>query len=365
MDSVRWERLAAILICLTFGMAAGYFLLRALLPPMFPFLVAFAVFALARPLAKRLQKRFGGSVKVWSAGLFLLFLTLLFAGLWFGIRKIWEEGSDLLSRFSERRENGSGDGSDSLFSAKLFLETLHLQLPSSVERVLTRTVSSLEEDLPNLMGRLLAKMSDWAPGILITVPAGFYFCFDGEQMLRAVKAWLPMKLQRRSSHIGKRFFELLFRYLCAYLQLFLMTVGELFVGFRILQVRYALLSAIGIAILDLLPVFGVGTVLLPWAIVSLLRDQPFLGFGLLILYAAVFLIRQLAEPRLIGKTLGLSPLLVLFFAYVGFRWFGIMGMISAPFAALTVKSILLTVRGTSGAANGILTKENADSAKNR
>ncbi len=363
MDSVRWERLAAILICLTFGIAAGYFVLRVLLPPMVPFLIALVVFVLVRPLAKRFQKRFGGSVKVWSAGLFLLFLILLSAGLWFGIRKLWEEGSDLLSRLSERRESGSEESSDLLSSSELFLETLHL--PSPLKIALTRVVTSLEEDLPRLMGRLLAKLSDLAPGILITIPAGFYFCFDGERMFRAAKAWLPTKLQYRCSRIGKRFFELLFRYLRAYLQLFLMTVGELFVGFRILGVRYALLSAIGIAILDLLPVFGVGTVLLPWGIVSLLQNQPFLGFGLLILYAAVFLLRQLAEPRLIGKTLGLSPLLVLLFAYVGFRLFGIVGMISAPFAALTVKSVMLTVCGTMGSANGILTKENADSAKNR
>ena len=95
-----------------------------------------------------------------------------------------------------------------------------------------------------------------------------------------------------------------------------------------------------IALADLLPVIGVGTILIPWGIVMLLQKNFYLGFGLLILYLVISLIRQVAEPKVLGKSLGLHPLLTLFATYVGFSLFGLLGMILAPIVALVAKRLL-------------------------
>ena len=140
--------------------------------------------------------------------------------------------------------------------------------------------------------------------------------------------------------IGDAMRDIFRRYIKAYGILLAMTFALLLVGFWTLRVEYAFLLAFLIALADLLPVIGVGTVLIPWGIVMLLQKQFYLGFGLLILYLVISLVRQVAEPKVLGKSLGLHPLLTLFATYVGFTLFGLLGMILAPVAALLAKRLL-------------------------
>ena len=82
--------------------------------------------------------------------------------------------------------------------------------------------------------------------------------------------------------------------------------------------------------LDAFPLLGTGAVLVPWSLGSFLQADTGRAFGLLILYAAVTIIRTTLEPKLIGKQLGLDPLLTLAALYAGYRLWGIMGMLVAP-----------------------------------
>ena len=119
-----------------------------------------------------------------------------------------------------------------------------------------------------------------------------------------------------------------------------MTFALLFPGFCILRVRYAFLLAVVIAFVDMLPVLGVGTVLIPWSTVVLLQKNYYLGFGLLILYAAVLILRQILEPRLVGHSLGISPILTLFSTYAGWKLLGFWGMILGPVLAMLGKNLV-------------------------
>jgi predicted PurR-regulated permease PerM len=111
-------------------------------------------------------------------------------------------------------------------------------------------------------------------------------------------------------------------------------------GLWILKVEYALLFGGIISLLDALPVLGTGTVLIPWALISFLQDHAPLGFGLLTLYGVSALIRMVLEPRLVGRHLGLHPLLTLMAFYAGCRLFGLPGMIGFPLLALICRQLL-------------------------
>ena len=121
--------------------------------------------------------------------------------------------------------------------------------------------------------------------------------------------------------------------------LMLLTFGELALGFLLLRVEPALLLAGLTALVDALPVFGVGTVLLPWGAAALLLGDVRLGLGLLLLYGVVTLVRSLLEPRLVGKRVGLPPLAALACMYVGFRAFGVVGMVLAPLAGVLARQL--------------------------
>ena len=177
--------------------------------------------------------------------------------------------------------------------------------------------------------------------LIFTFISGFYFCLDGERIIRTLTNLLPHAVRKRLPSLGEKIKKLSFSYLRAYVWLLSLTIGSLFFGFLILRVRYAFLLAIVIGVMDLLPVLGVGSALVPWAVIALLQKNFYLGFGLLILYGAIVLMRQIMEPRLLGKSLGLHPLLILFATFVGLRVFGFWGMFFEPFAAVLIKNILL------------------------
>ena len=112
----------------------------------------------------------------------------------------------------------------------------------------------------------------------------------------------------------------------------------LFLGFLILRVNSALLLALLIAFLDFLPFFGTGTALIPWAVVKLSGGDYKYAFGLVLIYLISQLVRQLIQPKIVGDSMGVNPLLTLVFMYIGFKLQGIAGMILAvPIGLIIIK----------------------------
>jgi sporulation integral membrane protein YtvI len=101
------------------------------------------------------------------------------------------------------------------------------------------------------------------------------------------------------------------------------------IGFFILKVDYAIVIALGIALLDFFPIFGTGTVLLPWAIVKFFNADYVSFIGLLLIWGIGQIVRQIIQPKIMGDTIGVPPIQTLFLLYIGFRLGGVMGMIVA------------------------------------
>ena len=101
----------------------------------------------------------------------------------------------------------------------------------------------------------------------------------------------------------------------------------LLIGLMILRVDFAWLIAFGIGFLDMLPVFGTGTVLCPWAVIKLFTGDYKMAAGMLLLYIVTLVVHQLVQPKLIGDTVGLDPFASLFFMYIGYRISSVVGMI--------------------------------------
>ena len=119
-------------------------------------------------------------------------------------------------------------------------------------------------------------------------------------------------------------------YVKSYSLLFLLTFVELLIGFSILKIDYAPLISTIVAIFDILPILGVGGVLLPWSVIGFMTDNLFIGIGVLILYLIIAFIRNIAEPKLVGDQIGLHPLATLIFMYLGLQFLGFLGMFLFP-----------------------------------
>ena len=147
-------------------------------------------------------------------------------------------------------------------------------------------------------------------------------------------AWLE-KMQTLGGHVRTT----LGGWLRAQLKLMGITFLILNAGLLLLRVRYPVLAALVITVVDALPVFGTGTILIPWALALFLQGETKTGIGLVILYGAAALSRQALEPRLVGKQVGLNPVLTLLALYTGYRLLGVGGMIVFPIAAMLFKQL--------------------------
>ena len=132
----------------------------------------------------------------------------------------------------------------------------------------------------------------------------------------------------------------LFGWLMAQGKLMTVTFSILTVSFFLLRIPYAPLWALLISLVDALPVLGTGTVLIPWSLICFLQGQTARAIGLAGTYATAVLVRSALEPRLVGKHLGLDPLVTLLAMYAGYRIWGIGGMILAPLLAMAVSQFL-------------------------
>jgi sporulation integral membrane protein YtvI len=168
------------------------------------------------------------------------------------------------------------------------------------------------------------------------VAALFYMCLGSFELTPFIQSLLPAGIVKWGSRYVRRIISVLGRYVKAYGTVMLMTFSELLLGTVILRVNYALAASAMIAALDVLPVLGVGTILVPWSAISFIMGDSYRGVGLLILYGVIYTVRQIAEPRILSGSMGMDPLAALFSVYAGFRLFGVWGMILAPIMTCAV-----------------------------
>ena len=131
----------------------------------------------------------------------------------------------------------------------------------------------------------------------------------------------------------------------AYSLIIIITTCELMLGFYILKMlkifdsSYIPLIAFVIALIDIIPVLGTGTVLIPWAVYSLISGKISMGIGLLIIYVIILVIRQILEPRLVAGQVGLPPIVTIIAMYIGTKTLGVLGFFILPFGVILIKEL--------------------------
>ena len=326
---------------------AGLVLGFALLPLLLPFLLAYGVALGAEPAVAALGRKTG--LPRWArsglcvTGLFLgLGLLLCFFG-----RVLWEELLRLVGQLPALLRQLQ----PTLSALRASLETLAHRAPEPLSGGLVRWIqelfaggAGLLESLYGFLSGLVSGVITGVPRLLLTLVTAVVASYMTSAALPRVKAWLRRRLpaawQEWLRRAQTRVRAVFGGWCRAQAKLIGLVFGVLTLGFWLLGVEFPLLFGGLIALLDALPVLGTGTVLIPWALIAFLQGSSGRGFGLLALYAAASLSRSVLEPHLVGKQLGMPPLLSLMAFYIGYRLFGLAGMILLPLAAVTVKPFL-------------------------
>ena len=357
MERPKYQRAAATLFCVLAVIIFLYLLFEYALGIILPFGIAFCVGVPIYHLSVRAQKRTRLPRKLCAVLLVALFLSVLVILVFVALNRLFSELEELVEWLrSDTERLGHAVGRifgyvEDISSHIPFIEEIeNIDGLENLRQTIDRGVSDIIGDFVNKMTSALpawaVKVIKYTPKVFITiivsVLACFYFAVDYGRLrdgaLGYFKGRGADKLSRALSSVGKA----LKRYARAYLVIMLLTFFEVFVGLLIIGKRYAFLLALIVAVVDVLPVFGAGTVLLPWAVVSLLMRDMRTGLGLLILYGVITIIRQIAEPRIVGGSLGIHPLVTLFSMFAGLSLFGVAGMLFAPAMVMVCKEIFKT-----------------------
>lgn len=181
-------------------------------------------------------------------------------------------------------------------------------------------------------------------GIVIGIIAWIFFTKDYDYIVNFIKLQLPEGKKNILSEMKQIFSTTVLKMVRAYALIMFITFCELFLGLSILNWtgimnnNYIFMIAIAIAVFDILPVAGSGGILIPWAIISLvLGDYP-KAIGLLVIYVIISIIRQYIEPKIVGSSLGVHPIVTLAGLYFGLKLFGFLGMFIVPITVMTLKA---------------------------
>lgn len=229
--------------------------------------------------------------------------------------------------------------------------SLAARAPDSLQPLLQDNISVMLSDGAAMVGRLSGFVLTFAGNLLSHVPdsalslgtailSAFLISAKLPRITRWVRRRIPRERLRALVAAGKRIRHALGGWLIAQIKLMGLTLLILLLGFLLLRIPNAPLWALGVALVDAFPVLGTGTILLPWSLLCLLQRDTARAVGLLGIYATVSLSRSAMEPKLLGRHLGLDPLATLMALYIGYKLWGIGGMILAPLLAVTALQLV-------------------------
>lgn len=335
-----WKRVAAVAAFFV----ALWLCLRYLYPIFLPFLLGLAAALSAERPVRILQQRlhFAPGISVFAA------VTLIWVGLTaaLGLSAVLliHRAASLAGTMTDL----AGQTAAGITAVRDWALRLAQQAPDALSQPLTRSLRTLFSNGGGLLDRgaeaafdLAGHAAQHLPGALMTlgtaVLSSYLICARLPALRQRISASPAWKTGWRSALT--RLLSNAKSWLRAQLKLSAVTFAIVLAGFFLLGIRHKLALALLTALVDAIPLFGTGTVLVPWALVNLLSGAPVRAVGLLGVYVTALVTRSVLEPKLLGRQLGLDPLAALIALYTGFRLWGFGGMILAPILTVTAREL--------------------------
>lgn len=305
-----------------------------------PFIIGWIIACIASPLVRFFEEKLKVRRKAGSAVVIVFVIAMVILALYLICGKLMKEvvsfAQDLPAMWSSL-ESDFEEISDNL-------EVVFDKLPRDAQTAINNTLDSVGERFNELamdvIGRLssptIAAVGNFAKqlptviiGIIMCLLSSYFFVAERGQWAASLRKALPEPLLYRFRLIKRSMGKAVGGYFKAQLKIEVWIYLMLVVGLAALRVDYVLLIALGIAVLDFLPFFGTGTVMVPWAIVKFLSADYKMTIGLLLIWGVGQLVRQVIQPKIVGDSMGMPPLPTLFLLYIGYMLGGVIGMIVA------------------------------------
>ena len=328
------DKLIAIALAAGSLLFLGWLALRFFLPATLPFWLGLAIAALLRTVSLLFSQKLHLRRRRAAAFVMTLFYLLLGLLVWLALLLLWSWLSYLTARAPQLYRTVFLPATADFFEwLSRFLSHFSPDLAQTValwRQSFSAAAAQLSSSLLKCCTSFAACTPHFFFGVVVTILCSSFISLDYPRVTQFLLRLLPPSLRSLACEMKRFLFSILFCMAKAYLILMAVTFSALSFGLWLLGVQNFFPIALLTSLLDLLPVIGIGFILIPWAVFSLFQGNRLLGFGLLLLYLAINLLRSLLEPKLVGKSIGLPPLVTLLSIYAGLRLFGIAGGLLMP-----------------------------------
>lgn len=338
-------------ILIVAGTAAALFLFPFLWNAFSPFIASFFIATLCQNMVKFLEKKFRISRGISSAVIVTLFVAVVLGVIVLGVSQLIVQAKNLITALP--------DAISSLRTQISFLSDSYNGMRGTLPPETIGVVDSIMGKFEQYAFDISEKVTGWAldsatnfamalPNILffviMLILGTFFFIKDYQLVINFFRELFPQRVTNFVRKIRKIAGKAFSSYLKAQLHLMLITSFLVTVCLWIIGKENALLWGIICGLVDALPILGTATVLIPWAIVSFAFGDMYSFVALLIVEVLVFVVRELAEPKVISRNIGVHPILTLVSIYIGLRFFGIIGVILAPIVTILCVNLYVTYK---------------------
>lgn len=311
-----------------------------------PFVIGWFLSFIASPLVVWLEKRLKIVKKLGSAIIIIAVLAVCIGIIYFAVSRLWAEISTLIQDFPSMYKDLEvgfrqiGERTEQIFG---LLPTNMKEgfgtMAANLDETVSRLISSMSEPTVEAAGNFAKRIPSILISVIVTIISAYFFIADRENIILWAKKIFPDPIVQRMTMVTDNLKYAVGGYFKAQFKIMAVIFVILLAGFGMMKVHFAILLALVIAFLDFLPFFGTGTALMPWALYEFLTGDYKRVVALAVLYGVTQLVRQLIQPKLVGDSMGLTPLFTLVLLYAGYRVGGIFGMIFAVPAGLIIVNL--------------------------
>lgn len=312
-----------------------------------PFVIGFSVAFLLKPVINKLSKLTHINRKPIAALVLLLFyatvglLVFLFGlQVFFSVQRFIYQIPDI---YTQKMEPALVSSYKSLEMWAAHWDPKIMNAISEVAKDLLAQLGALVSSVSTKMLAMISGIAVWVPGMFVslifTIISSFFIAMDYYKITNFIVRQFNPQHQSLILDIKNYVVGSIFKFITSYALIMSITFAELSIGLTILRIDHAILVAFLISMLDVLPVLGTGGVVIPWILIELVQKNYSLALGLLFLYLFITIMRNVLEPKIVGKRVGLHPVLMLISMFVGVKLFGPLGLIILPFMLIVIKNL--------------------------
>ena len=303
-----------------------------------PLIVACIVAMIANPIIRFLEKRIKIMRKNGSALVIILVLAALIAAFYGLAVLVASQFSSWVTELPEVYDSVT-QNLQHLFrllhqkyniipaDVKLAFDQRENMLDSYIQKAIDGLLKMVKSGSLSKVSSLASSLMDFLVYAILTILASYFMTVEKDHFTKLLQEKTPAGVQRIWDKIKKIFIRAIGGYFKAHFQIMIVIFFITVIPFAFMGISYSGLLAVVIAIVDFLPFFGAGTVLVPWAVYRLVTGSYTYAAILFVIYVVVLIVRQALEPKLIGDNIGTSPFETLVFMLVGYRLAGMLGLI--------------------------------------